>query len=364
MCCSVLCSACADTVAKLLAYGPMLAEHCVLRAGLLPSRKPAAEPLADPEIDALMREVRAFDRWLAACKANEVPPGFILLKPLPQTPAQKNSARTPAPAVDAAVDAAGTQLATSGEGGSEAAAAAERTAASGTCSAAAPAATAVSIDSTAAKEGEPAAGGPSAVARDGCPEGWVYADFDPLLLQQKEGIRRLEFPSFDAALDEFFSKVPPPHPLTHQHQPWARLCSCASMRFWRICSAALLSAPRLVLSSRALSVCALTVFHNCVPGAPAAPCLQIEEQRGAASRAAAAQQAITRVNKVQAGQEQKIVALEKAAAAAERSAEAIEGNLEAVNAVLAAVNTQLATGVRPCALASATSPFVVTRSHL
>lgn len=40
-----------------------------------------------------------------------------------------------------------------------------------------------------------------------CPEGMVYEDFDPLLLDQKAALPFLEFTSFDAALDEFFSKV-------------------------------------------------------------------------------------------------------------------------------------------------------------
>ena len=39
------------------------------------------------------------------------------------------------------------------------------------------------------------------------PEGMVYDDFDPLLLQQKGDKPLIEFETFDAALDEFYSKV-------------------------------------------------------------------------------------------------------------------------------------------------------------
>ena len=35
----------------------------------------------------------------------------------------------------------------------------------------------------------------------------MYDDFDPLLLEQKKHEKVLEFDSFDAALDEFYSKV-------------------------------------------------------------------------------------------------------------------------------------------------------------
>lgn len=40
-----------------------------------------------------------------------------------------------------------------------------------------------------------------------CPEGYIYADFDPILLQQKAQEQFLEFETFDAALDEYYSKV-------------------------------------------------------------------------------------------------------------------------------------------------------------
>jgi len=35
----------------------------------------------------------------------------------------------------------------------------------------------------------------------------VYEDFDPLLLKQNEGLQKLEFETYDAALDEFYARV-------------------------------------------------------------------------------------------------------------------------------------------------------------
>lgn len=74
-------------------------------------------------------------------------------------------------------------------------------------------------------------------------------------------------------------------------------------------------------------------------------CLQSEEQKGVAQRAAAAKQALSRVHKVQADHEQRVAALEKAADKAEKTASVIEANLDAVNAAIAAINAQLATGM-------------------
>ena len=38
-------------------------------------------------------------------------------------------------------------------------------------------------------------------------DGLVYESYDPLRLQQNEGRELLPFPTFDAALDEFYAKV-------------------------------------------------------------------------------------------------------------------------------------------------------------
>lgn len=50
---------------------------------------------------------------------------------------------------------------------------------------------------------------PSAAAVD---EGIVYDSYDPLMLQQNAGREFLSFPTYNAALDEFYVKVTaPPH---------------------------------------------------------------------------------------------------------------------------------------------------------
>ena len=35
----------------------------------------------------------------------------------------------------------------------------------------------------------------------------MYEDFDPLLLKQNGGLQKLEFETYDAALDEFYARV-------------------------------------------------------------------------------------------------------------------------------------------------------------
>ena len=45
-----------------------------------------------------------------------------------------------------------------------------------------------------------------------CPAGMLFDDFDPLPLLQKASLPSLEFETFDAALDEFYSKARPPLP--------------------------------------------------------------------------------------------------------------------------------------------------------
>ena len=153
----------ADLLGKQLPYGPMLAEHCILGAALSPTRHPATAPLTADEVAALATQLRQLDAWLDACK--DTPPrGYIMLKP------------SPVPA-----DAAGGGSAPAGAVSSDAAEAGNR---KGT-----------------------AAEGPQ------CPPGMLYDDFDPLQLRQKADKPVLEFESFDAALDEFYSKVLPLSPL-------------------------------------------------------------------------------------------------------------------------------------------------------
>lgn len=52
---------------------------------------------------------------------------------------------------------------------------------------------------------QPSGADPGELARK--VEGVVYEDFDPLLLKQNEAAQKLEFETYDAALDEFYAKV-------------------------------------------------------------------------------------------------------------------------------------------------------------
>ena len=117
----------------------MLAEHCILRAGLSPGARPATDLLSAEQLAALMGEVRAFERWLASCQTT-APKGYIYTS---LTPGEGDTASVPA----------------------------------------------------------------TPAALEALPPGTAYVDFDPLPLQQKAGRHVLEFETFDAALDEFFSKA-------------------------------------------------------------------------------------------------------------------------------------------------------------
>jgi hypothetical protein len=200
----------------------MLAEHGVSRARLAPARKPALEPLEDTELDALMCEIRRFDRWLAECKG-KAPQGYIVLKPAPDAVVQQGKRGKAAAKRAAAAEAVNNAAAGAEPASSAKPAAAERAAqVRGSAPAAADAAS-TSTDSPSASAAEPKHQGaptdstngkaPDVVKATGapgeslCPGGWVYADFDPLLLEQKRGERMVELPTFDAALDEFYSKV-------------------------------------------------------------------------------------------------------------------------------------------------------------
>ena len=139
-------------MSDLLPYGPLIAEHCILSAGLEPGRCPAAQPLGGEEGVALVGSVRAWEAWLDACEDSSEPPqGYILTKP--------------------------------GSGQQAAAAAAPDGEAGGAAAAAG------------------AAGAAGAAA------GAVYEEFEPVLLRQHAHKPALAFPTFDAALGEFFGKA-------------------------------------------------------------------------------------------------------------------------------------------------------------
>ena len=66
----------AGAVGKALPFGPQTAEHCILGANLLPSRKPAAQPLEQAEIRTLFGKIEAWEAWLRGCESS-VPQGYI-----------------------------------------------------------------------------------------------------------------------------------------------------------------------------------------------------------------------------------------------------------------------------------------------
>lgn len=70
---------CAGALATVVPYGPALCEHCILLAGLRPTRKPKAEPLSAAEASALLGGVRQWEAWLDACETS-APKGFISFK--------------------------------------------------------------------------------------------------------------------------------------------------------------------------------------------------------------------------------------------------------------------------------------------
>lgn len=58
-----------------------------------------------------------------------------------------------------------------------------------------------------AKEQSPSLAMNGREAPDASGEGVIYDSFDPLILQQNAGQEVLSFPTYNAALDEFYAKV-------------------------------------------------------------------------------------------------------------------------------------------------------------
>jgi hypothetical protein len=67
-----------------LAYGPALAEHIILDAGLLPSTKVGKDPessIDDHTIQSLIESVTRFEDWLVdIISGQKIPEGYILMK--------------------------------------------------------------------------------------------------------------------------------------------------------------------------------------------------------------------------------------------------------------------------------------------
>lgn len=141
----------AACLASLLPYGPLIAEHCIITASLDPARQLATAPLSPEEQEALLAGVRQWEAWLDGCEDDSTPPqGFILTRPQPGPAKQQQQQQTQQT-----------------EGGQQ-------------------------------QEGGQAAGAAPAA---------VYDDFEPLLMAQHAHKPALSFPTFDAAVAEFFGKA-------------------------------------------------------------------------------------------------------------------------------------------------------------
>ena len=64
---------------SVLPYGPQIAEHCILRAGLQPTQKLAAQPLQPEDIQKLMASIQELEAWLQGC-ADSAAKGYIYSK--------------------------------------------------------------------------------------------------------------------------------------------------------------------------------------------------------------------------------------------------------------------------------------------
>lgn len=154
-------------VAGLLPYGPSIAEHVTVTAGLEASRQPGKLPLSDEEVARLFAAVQKLEGWFAGLEG-AAPRGYIGVARAggPSKRQRQKQAAAAAAAAGEGAAAGGTAAAGAGVGG----------------------------------EGE---GGEAAAAAAPV----VYEDFNPLRLAQAAGEEVVEFESFDDALDEFFSKV-------------------------------------------------------------------------------------------------------------------------------------------------------------
>lgn len=85
-----------SVLAELVPYGPSVAEHCIQTAGLDPSRSLSTVGLlTDAEKEALMASVRRFEKWLDGCEDAATPaPGGAILTTTTAAAAIDNENRT------------------------------------------------------------------------------------------------------------------------------------------------------------------------------------------------------------------------------------------------------------------------------
>jgi hypothetical protein len=156
-----------SVVADLVPYGPAIAEHCCLSAGLVPGQVLSQQQLTEDQALALFGAVQQFEAWLASLDQGGVAEGYVSALP------------APAGSAAAAKSAAG-DPSCSKQGGVKGAAA--------------------------AGDGQQQQQQQQQQSERGA--GLVYQDYNPLRLSQLSRAKELlDFPSFDDALDEFYSKV-------------------------------------------------------------------------------------------------------------------------------------------------------------
>eukprot|EP00891_Asterochloris_glomerata_P005087 jgi/Astpho2/5087/fgenesh1_pg.00072_%23_10_t len=163
-----------------LPYGPAVADHCLLIAGLPPLQKDSATVGTARSAAVVRCEQEAVPGFITYRMAGDVKKSRKqLAREAEAGPAAKGSV-VPVPAPDShALETHSQPAAAANSGGSPMAQHADGSAA-------------------------PAA---DAKPQDALPEGASYEEYDPLLLKQNEGLGYLEFPTYDAALDEFFAKI-------------------------------------------------------------------------------------------------------------------------------------------------------------
>ncbi|KAL3145238.1 hypothetical protein ABBQ32_000984 [Trebouxia sp. C0010 RCD-2024] len=147
-----------------LPYGPAVVDHCILTAGLGPQQLVKQSALSPGQQQALLAAVLGWEAWLDDCETR-APKGYITYRRADEPKRSKKQAQE-APTIQPAHTPA---------------------------------------PSPAPDPSQPSGADPGELARK--LEGVVYEDFDPLLLKQNEAAQKLEFETYDAALDEFYAKI-------------------------------------------------------------------------------------------------------------------------------------------------------------
>lgn len=148
----------AGALSELLPFGPAIVEHVLSLAGLQGGRSPRGAPLTTDERSALLGAVRQLETWFTSLDTT-LPEGVITTVPAGASGGGRKGKQAAAPAGAGSVGADGTTA--GGEAGGAAAAEAPV----------------------------------------------HYQDFHPLVMAHLKDAPMKTFPTFDAALDEFFSKI-------------------------------------------------------------------------------------------------------------------------------------------------------------